>query len=110
MDIVAIIGGGPAGLMSAEAAVTVGARLKLYDPLYDPMSSVGRKLLPVGEGGLGLIHSVWSIVDGRDARSGSHDWWLSHYGLPRNGTRRRSRSGRVGHAQVGLSHCKKCSF
>ena len=51
---VAVIGGGPAGLMAAErswsrpgSAVTV----------YDQMPSVGRKLLMAGRGGLNLTHS-----------------------------------------------------
>ncbi len=50
---VVIIGGGPAGLMAAEAAVTVGAEVELYDA----MPSVGRKFLLAGKGGLNLTHS-----------------------------------------------------
>jgi uncharacterized flavoprotein (TIGR03862 family) len=50
---VAIIGGGPAGLMAAEAAVTAGASVALYDA----MPSVGRKFLLAGKGGLNLTHS-----------------------------------------------------
>lgn len=50
---VAIIGGGPAGLMAAEAAVEGGARVDLYDA----MPSVGRKFLLAGKGGLNLTHS-----------------------------------------------------
>jgi uncharacterized flavoprotein (TIGR03862 family) len=49
---VAIIGGGPAGLMAAEAAVEGGAKVDLYDA----MPSVGRKLLLAGKGGLNLTH------------------------------------------------------
>lgn len=51
--MVVIIGGGPAGLMAAEAAVTAGASVELYDA----MSSVGRKFLLAGKGGLNLSHS-----------------------------------------------------
>ena len=50
---VVIIGGGPAGLMAAEAAVEGGARVELYDA----MPSVGRKFLVAGKGGLNLTHS-----------------------------------------------------
>lgn len=50
---IAIIGGGPAGLMAAETALTGGARVDLYDA----MASVGRKFLVAGKGGLNLTHS-----------------------------------------------------
>jgi len=50
---IAIIGGGPAGLMAAEAACATGAQVELYDA----MASVGRKFLLAGKGGLNLTHS-----------------------------------------------------
>lgn len=50
---IAIIGGGPAGLMAAEAAIGQGAQVELYDA----MPSVGRKFLLAGKGGLNLTHS-----------------------------------------------------
>ena len=50
---IAIIGGGPAGLMAAE--ILAGAGLAV--DLYDRMPSVGRKLLMAGRGGLNLTHS-----------------------------------------------------
>ncbi|MGB4858321.1 MAG: TIGR03862 family flavoprotein [Dokdonella sp.] len=50
---IAIIGGGPAGLMAAEAACAGGAQVDLYDAL----GSVGRKFLIAGKGGLNLTHS-----------------------------------------------------
>lgn len=50
---VVIIGGGPAGLMAAEAAVGAGAAVDVYDA----MPSVGRKFLLAGKGGLNLTHS-----------------------------------------------------
>ena len=50
---IAIIGGGPAGLLAAEAASTAGAQVDLYDA----MASVGRKFLLAGKGGLNLTHS-----------------------------------------------------
>ena len=53
---IAIIGGGPTGLMAAEAASTAGAQVDLYDA----MASVGRKFLLAGKGGLNLTHSELS--------------------------------------------------
>jgi len=50
---IAVIGGGPAGLMAAEAACSEG----LHVDLYDAMASVGRKFLLAGKGGLNLTHS-----------------------------------------------------
>jgi hypothetical protein len=50
---VAIVGGGPAGLMAAEALLAGGAQVDLYDA----MPSVGRKFLLAGKGGLNLTHS-----------------------------------------------------
>jgi uncharacterized flavoprotein (TIGR03862 family) len=50
---IAIIGGGPAGLMAAEAGSAAGAHVELYDA----MASVGRKFLLAGRGGLNLTHS-----------------------------------------------------
>jgi len=50
---VAVIGGGPAGLMAAETARAVGATVDVYER----MGSVGRKFLIAGKGGLNLTHS-----------------------------------------------------
>ena len=50
---VAIIGGGPAGLMAAQVLVRGGAHVRVYDA----MPSVGRKFLLAGRGGLNLTHS-----------------------------------------------------
>jgi uncharacterized flavoprotein (TIGR03862 family) len=50
---VAIIGGGPAGLMAAEVLSQAGISVDLYDA----MQSVGRKLLLAGIGGLNITHS-----------------------------------------------------
>jgi uncharacterized flavoprotein (TIGR03862 family) len=49
----AIIGGGPAGLMAAEAARAAGVAVHVYDA----MGSVGRKFLLAGKGGLNLTHA-----------------------------------------------------
>jgi uncharacterized flavoprotein (TIGR03862 family) len=50
---VAIVGGGPAGLMAAEAAA--GRGLKVH--VFDAMPSVGRKFLMAGKSGLNLTHT-----------------------------------------------------
>ncbi|WP_406227513.1 TIGR03862 family flavoprotein [Pseudomonas siliginis] len=50
---VAIIGGGPAGLMAAEVLGQAGVRVDVYDG----MPSVGRKFLLAGVGGMNITHS-----------------------------------------------------
>lgn len=50
---VAIIGGGPAGLMAAEVLSQAGIKVDLYDS----MPSVGRKFLLAGVGGMNITHS-----------------------------------------------------
>ncbi|TLX62292.1 aminoacetone oxidase family FAD-binding enzyme [Stutzerimonas nosocomialis] len=50
---VAIVGGGPAGLMAAEVLSQAGAAVDLYDA----MPSVGRKFLLAGVGGMNITHS-----------------------------------------------------
>lgn len=50
---VAVIGGGPAGLMAAEVLAQGGARVELFDA----MPSVGRKFLLAGVGGMNITHS-----------------------------------------------------
>src|SRR5258708_37671335 len=50
---VAVIGAGPAGLMSAEVLAQGGADVTVYDA----MPSAGRKFLMAGRGGLNLTHS-----------------------------------------------------
>jgi uncharacterized flavoprotein (TIGR03862 family) len=50
---IAVIGGGPAGLMAAEVLAAGGARVTVYDA----MPSLGRKFLLAGRGGLNLTHS-----------------------------------------------------
>jgi uncharacterized flavoprotein (TIGR03862 family) len=69
--IVAIIGGGPAGLMAAEVARAGGVEVHLYDR----MSSVGRKFLIAGKGGLNLTHSD------------PFDSFVAHYGARANEVR-----------------------
>ena len=48
--LVAVIGGGPAGLMAAETLAGSGATVQVFDA----MPSVGRKFLLAGKGGLNL--------------------------------------------------------
>lgn len=50
---VAVVGGGPAGLMAAEALARQGVRVELYDA----MPSVGRKFLMAGKGGMNITHA-----------------------------------------------------
>ena len=49
----AVIGGGPAGLMAAETARAAGIEVHLFEA----KGSVGRKFLIAGKGGLNLTHS-----------------------------------------------------
>ncbi|SBW00213.1 conserved hypothetical protein [uncultured Alphaproteobacteria bacterium] len=56
--IVAVVGGGPAGLMAAETAANAGAAVTVFEAMPTP----GRKLLRAGVGGLNLTREA-----GRDA-------------------------------------------
>ncbi len=50
---VAIVGGGPAGLMATEVLAHAGVQVDVFDA----MPTVGRKFLLAGKGGLNLTHS-----------------------------------------------------
>jgi uncharacterized flavoprotein (TIGR03862 family) len=65
---VAIIGGGPAGLMAAEVLIQRGVKVDVYDS----MPSLGRKFLMAGRGGLNLTHSE------------PFEQFISHYGKRKN--------------------------
>jgi uncharacterized flavoprotein (TIGR03862 family) len=54
---IAIIGGGPAGLMAAEVLAQGGAMGQIQVDLYDAMPTVGRKFLLAGKGGMNLTHA-----------------------------------------------------
>lgn len=54
MKRVAIVGGGPAGLMAAEVLAEHGG---CQVDLYEAMPSVGRKFLMAGKGGMNITHS-----------------------------------------------------
>ncbi len=51
--IIAVIGGGPAGLMAAEVLSVAGLQVNVFDA----MPSVARKFLLAGRGGLNLTHA-----------------------------------------------------
>ncbi|MET0267748.1 MAG: TIGR03862 family flavoprotein [Duganella sp.] len=50
---VAVIGGGPAGLMAAQTLAQQGVQVDVYDA----MASVGRKFLLAGRGGMNITHA-----------------------------------------------------
>lgn len=54
-QVVAIVGGGPAGLMAAEVISAHNHSVKV--DLYDSMPSLGRKFLMAGKSGLNITHS-----------------------------------------------------
>lgn len=62
---VAIVGGGPAGLMAAEVLAQGGAQVDLYDA----MPSLGRKFLLAGVGGMNITHT--EVFDAFLARYGT---------------------------------------
>ena len=53
MAKIAVIGGGPAGLMAAEVLAAGGAVVQVFDA----MPSVARKFLMAGKGGMNITHS-----------------------------------------------------
>lgn len=69
-----VIGGGPAGLMAAEALSEAG----LSVDVFDAMPSVGRKFLLAGKGGLNLSHGepLPAFVARYGARSAPVARWL----------------------------------
>lgn len=75
---VAVVGGGPAGLMAAERLSAAGIPVDLYDA----MPSVGRKFLLAGKGGLNLTHA--EARPGFDRRYGERAAdvapWLDDFG------------------------------
>jgi len=75
---VAIIGGGPAGLMAAEVLSAQGMAVHVFDA----MPSVGRKFLLAGKGGLNLTHAEPAeAFEARfGERSGTVAGWLQHFG------------------------------
>jgi uncharacterized flavoprotein (TIGR03862 family) len=78
MKRIAVIGGGPAGLMAAEAARSAGAAVDVFEA----KSSAGRKFLIAGKGGLNLTHSedlpIFIARYGRQQEQIAN--WLSLFG------------------------------
>jgi uncharacterized flavoprotein (TIGR03862 family) len=74
---VAVIGGGPAGLMAAEVLAEGGVQVDLFDA----MPSVGRKFLLAGKGGLNLTHSetLPAFVSRYGARAPEVAAWLAAF-------------------------------
>ena len=68
---VAVIGGGPAGLMAAEVMAAAG----LAVTVFERMPSLGRKLLMAGRGGLNLTHS--EPAEKFRARYGAAEPWMT---------------------------------
>jgi uncharacterized flavoprotein (TIGR03862 family) len=75
---VAIVGGGPAGLMAAEILCRSGLRIDVYDA----MPSVGRKFLLAGKGGMNITHSepYADFVTRYGERAGQLTAWLDIFG------------------------------
>lgn len=74
----AIIGGGPAGLMAAEVARAAGCEVDLFEA----KGSVGRKFLIAGKGGLNLTHAeaMPGFVQRYGARATEVARWLEGFG------------------------------
>lgn len=74
---VAIIGGGPAGLMAAEVLAAGGVEVDVYDA----MASTGRKFLLAGKGGMNITHSepMDAFVARYGARSVEVGRWLRDF-------------------------------
>ncbi len=70
---VAIVGGGPAGLMAAERLSAAGREVHVFDA----MPSVGRKFLLAGRGGLNLTHA--EPRPAFDARYGEQQSWVAEW-------------------------------
>jgi uncharacterized flavoprotein (TIGR03862 family) len=79
MSCVAIVGGGPAGLMAAEVLAESGTAAV---HVYDAMPSVGRKFLLAGKGGLNLTHGepLRAFVSRYGARAAAVAPWLDAFG------------------------------
>jgi uncharacterized flavoprotein (TIGR03862 family) len=75
---VAVVGGGPAGLMAAEVLTEAGVAVHVYDA----MPSVGRKFLLAGKGGLNLTHGepLPAFVQRYGARAAAVAPWLETFG------------------------------
>ena len=75
---VAVVGGGPAGLMAAEVVRAAGHAVTVYEA----KGSVGRKFLIAGKGGLNLTHGepIGPFVARYRERTGDIGGWLRDFG------------------------------
>jgi len=75
---VAVVGGGPAGLMAAEVLAAGGAAVDVYDA----MPSVGRKFLLAGKSGMNVTHAEpYDAFAARyGARAAEVRGWLDAFG------------------------------
>ncbi len=80
-EAVAVIGGGPAGLMAAEVISAAGVPVDIYDA----MPTLGRKFLRAGIGGLNLTHAEAheAFVSRYGAEQESVGRWLTDFGPQR---------------------------
>lgn len=78
---VAVIGGGPAGLMAAEVLSLAGVTVEVYDG----MPSVGRKFLLAGVGGMNITHAepYPAFVSRYAERAQDVREWLAPFDGPR---------------------------
>lgn len=74
---IAVVGGGPSGLMAAEVARAAGVPVDLYEA----KGSVGRKFLIAGKGGLNLTHSepLDAFVGRYGPRQAQARQWLEQF-------------------------------
>lgn len=70
---IAIVGGGPSGLMAAEIAAQAGYTVDIYDRMAYP----ARKFLMAGRGGLNLTHS--EEIQCFITRYGKAEEWIAPY-------------------------------
>ncbi|MCB4361283.1 TIGR03862 family flavoprotein [Quatrionicoccus australiensis] len=88
MPRIAIIGGGPAGLMAAEviAAASENCPAGTVDRLevlvFDAMPSLGRKFLMAGKGGMNITHAepLPAFISRYGERHGEVGAWLARFG------------------------------
>ena len=76
--LIAVIGGGPAGLMAAEVLSSAGGQVHVFDA----MPSVARKFLLAGRGGLNLTHAEAPdiFVSRFGIRRAEVGLWLEEFG------------------------------
>ncbi|MEY2954302.1 MAG: hypothetical protein RLZZ401_2389, partial [Pseudomonadota bacterium] len=77
---VAVVGGGPAGLMAAQTLAQAGVQVDLFDA----MPSVGRKFLLAGKGGMNLTHSepLAHFMPRYGAQAAQLQAWVQAFGPP----------------------------